>query len=109
MPLCTDFLVIGSGVAGLSFALEAARSGDVLIVTKRSADESNTKYAQGGIAAVLGAGDSFESHIEDTIRAGSGLCHELAVEVCIKEGPARLKMLRDIGARFDRAEDAKDD
>src|SRR5258708_15095106 len=109
MPLCTDYLVIGSGVAGLSFALEAAASGDVLIVTKRSADESNTKYAQGGIAAVLGEGDSFEAHIEDTIRAGLGLCHERAVEVCVQAGPARIKMLRDVGAKFDRAEDAKDD
>src|SRR5258708_11658611 len=109
MPLCTDYLVIGSGVAGLSFALEAAASGDVLIVTKRSADESNTKYAQGGIAAVLGEGDSFEAHIDDTLRAGGGLCHERAVEVCVKEGPARIKTLRDLGAKFDRAGDAKDD
>src|SRR5258708_33182954 len=109
MPLCTDYLGIGSGVGGLSFALEAAASGDVLIVTKRSADESNTKYAQGGIAAGLGEGDSFEAHIEDTIRAGLGLCHERAVEVCVKDGPSRIKMLRDVGAKFDRAGDAKDD
>ncbi|HLK36691.1 MAG TPA: L-aspartate oxidase [Polyangiaceae bacterium] len=108
MSLSTDYLVIGSGVAGLSFALEAAESGDVLIVTKRSADESNTKYAQGGIAAVVGAGDSFEAHIADTQRAGAGLCHELAVEVCVKEGPARLAMLRDLGARFDVVEGSVD-
>ncbi len=104
MPITTDYLVIGSGVAGLSFAIEAAAHGDVLIVTKRSAEESNTKYAQGGIAAVLSAADSFASHISDTLQAGAGLCHELAVEVCVKEGPARIRMLQDIGARFDRAE-----
>ena len=107
MPLTTDYLVIGSGVAGLSFALEAAAHGDVLVVTKRSADESNTKYAQGGIAAVLSAADSFAAHISDTLQAGAGLCHELAVEVCVKEGPARIRMLQDIGARFDRAEGPK--
>src|SRR5580693_2749194 len=107
MPITTDYLVIGTGVAGLSFALEAAASGDVLVVTKRSADESNTKYAQGGIAAVLGEGDSFAAHIADTLRAGAGLCHELAVDICVKEAPARIKMLRDVGARFDMAEGAK--
>ena len=103
MPLTTDYLVIGSGVAGLAFALEAAAHGDVTILTKRSADESNTKYAQGGIAAVLGAGDSFESHIKDTLLAGAGLCHERTVEICVREGPARIRALRDIGARFDEA------
>ncbi len=109
MQITTDYLVIGSGVAGLSFALEAAASGDVLIVTKRSADESNTKYAQGGIAAVLGAADSFDAHVEDTLRAGAGLCHERAVEVAVTEGPSRIKMLRDVGARFDKADGATDD
>jgi L-aspartate oxidase len=104
MPLTTDYLVIGSGVAGLSFALEASAHGDVVVVTKRTADESNTKYAQGGIAAVLSAGDSFEAHIADTLRAGAGLCHELAVEICVKEGPERIRMLQSLGARFDRAE-----
>jgi L-aspartate oxidase len=108
MPITTDYLVIGSGVAGLSFALEAAMSGDVLIVTKRSADESNTKYAQGGIAAVLGEGDSFAAHVADTLRAGAGLCHERAVEICVEEAPARIKMLRDVGANFDKAEDKAD-
>jgi L-aspartate oxidase len=105
----TDYLVIGTGVAGLSFALDGATNGDVLIVTKGSADESNTKYAQGGIAAVLGTGDSFEAHISDTVRAGAGLCHERAVEVCVKEGPARIKALRDVGARFDTANGTQDD
>jgi L-aspartate oxidase len=104
MPITCDFLVIGSGVAGLSFALEAASYGDVVLVTKRARDESNTRYAQGGIAAVLGATDSFEAHIKDTIDAGAGLCHERAVETCVKEGPERIAMLQQIGARFDRAE-----
>jgi L-aspartate oxidase len=108
--ITTDYLVIGSGVAGLSLALEASSHGDVLLVTKRSADESNTKYAQGGIAAVLSSADSFESHVSDTRTAGAGLCHDLAVEVCVREGPGRIKALRDIGTRFDLAEgDAKDD
>jgi L-aspartate oxidase len=108
MPLTTDYLVIGGGIAGLSFALEASTSGDVLVLTKGSAGESNTRYAQGGIAAVLDAADTFEAHIQDTIRAGAGLCHERVVELCVKEGPARVKMLRDIGARFDLAVEAKD-
>jgi L-aspartate oxidase len=109
VPLTTDYLVIGSGVAGLTFALEAAAHGDVLLVTKRNADESNTKYAQGGIAAVLSAGDSFDAHIADTLKAGAGLCHERTVEICVKEGPARVRDLQNVGARFDRAEGAKDD
>ena len=110
MRITTDYLVIGSGVAGLSFALEASAHADVLLVTKRSADESNTKYAQGGIAAVLSSEDSFEAHVADTRTAGAGLCHDLAVEVCVREGPGRIKALRDIGTRFDLAEGAgKDD
>lgn len=103
MALTCDYLVLGSGVAGLSFALEAAAHGDVIVVTKRSADESNTKYAQGGIAAVLGATDSFAEHIQDTIAAGAGLCHEKVVEICVTEGPERIAKLREIGARFDHA------
>ena len=103
MPITTDCLVIGSGVAGLSLALEAAAHGDVIIVTKRAAEESNTKYAQGGIAAVLSSEDSFDAHIADTLQAGAGLCHELAVEICVKEGPARIQALQDLGAHFDRA------
>jgi L-aspartate oxidase len=108
MPITCDFLVVGSGVAGLSFVLEAAKLGDVVLVTKRESDESNTRYAQGGIAAVLDAKDSFESHIRDTVLAGAGLCHERAVETCVKEGPDRIAMLQRIGARFDRAERKSD-
>jgi L-aspartate oxidase len=103
MPQTCDYLVIGSGIAGLSFALEAAEHGDVLLVTKRSRDESNTKYAQGGIAAVLDEKDSFDAHVKDTIVAGAGLNHPRAVELCVKDAPGRIKMLRDIGAKFDLA------
>jgi L-aspartate oxidase len=103
MPVTCDFLVIGSGIAGLSFAIEAARFGDVILVTKRSRDESSTKYAQGGIAAVLAEGDSFEAHMKDTLVAGAGLSHEKPTEICVKEGPARIRMLMDLGARFDTA------
>ncbi len=104
MRVTCDFLVLGSGIAGLSFALEASQFGDVVLVTKRSADESNTKYAQGGIAAVLADTDSFQSHLDDTLRAGAGLCHERVVELCVKDGPARIDMLRKLGAKFDRAD-----
>ena len=99
-----DFLVLGSGVAGLTFALEAAKYGDVILITKRAREESNTKYAQGGVAAVLGKSDNFESHIKDTMVAGAGLCHEKTVEICVKEAPERIRALREIGVRFDRAE-----
>ena len=101
MAITCDYLVIGSGIAGLSFALEASEHGDVVLVTKRQRDESNTKYAQGGIAAVLAEGDSFADHIRDTLIAGAGLCHERVVELCVKDGPARVNMLRQIGARFE--------
>jgi len=103
MPLTCDFLVIGSGIAGLSFALEASAFGDVIIVTKRAREESNTKYAQGGIAAVLDEDDSFEAHIKDTVVAGAGLNHARAVEVTVKDAPARIAMLREAGAKFDLA------
>ena len=100
MALQCDYLVIGSGVAGLAFALEAAQHGDVILVTKRDADESNTRYAQGGIASVLSKTDSFESHIKDTLEAGAGLCHDLAVDVCVREGPARIDWLAQQGVNF---------
>ncbi|MBX3224313.1 MAG: L-aspartate oxidase [Labilithrix sp.] len=103
MPLTCDFLVIGSGIAGLSFALEAAEHGEVIVVTKRSREESNTKYAQGGIAAVLDEDDSFDAHVADTMTAGVGLNHIRAVELTVKDAPARIAMLRSAGAKFDLA------
>lgn len=97
-----DFLVIGSGIAGLSFALKAAKHGKVLIVTKANADESNTKYAQGGVAVVVDKeDDSFEKHIEDTIIAGDGLCNKEVVEIVVKEGPERIQEIIDYGTSFD--------
>jgi L-aspartate oxidase len=103
MPLTCDFLVVGSGIAGLSFALEAADHGDVIVVTKRAREESNTRYAQGGIAAVLDESDSFEAHVNDTITAGAGLNHVRAVELTVNDAPARIAMLRKAGAKFDLA------
>jgi len=103
MRLTCDFLVIGSGIAGLSFALEAAERGEVIVVTKRGREESNTKYAQGGIAAVLDEADSFEAHVNDTIVAGAGLNHPRAVELTVRDAPARIAMLRNAGAKFDLA------
>ena len=101
----TDFLVIGSGVAGLSFALKAAELGKVLVITKAKKEESNTKYAQGGIAGVFSDKDSFEKHVQDTLIAGDGLCKEDVVRMVVENGPARIKELMEIGARFDRKED----
>ena len=97
-----DFLIIGSGIAGLSFALKAARLGKVLIVTKSNEDESNTKYAQGGVAVVTDKGDSFDKHIEDTLIAGDGLCDHQVVENVVKEGPERIAELIAYGTEFDR-------
>jgi len=97
-----DFLVIGSGIAGLSFALKAARYGTVLILTKSDEDETNTKYAQGGIAAVTTTEDSFEKHLEDTLIAGDGLCDRDIVEMVVKEGPARIKDIIAWGTDFDK-------
>lgn len=104
-----DYLVIGSGIAGLTYALKvASHSPDksVLIITKTVADETNTKYAQGGIAGVTDfQNDSFEKHIEDTLIAGDGLCSEATVEVVVKEGPERIREIIEWGARFDREPD----
>lgn len=95
-----EFLVIGSGIAGLSFALQAAEVGTVAIITKKERAESNTNYAQGGIAAVFSVEDSFDLHIQDTLQAGVGLCHREAVEVLVREGPDRLKELIAFGVDF---------
>jgi len=100
-----DFLVIGSGIAGLTYALKAARHGRVAVVTKAHAAESSTKYAQGGISAVWDPADSVESHVEDTHVAGAFLCDERAVEVVCTEGPERVRELIALGAEFSRAAD----
>ncbi|MEW6774487.1 MAG: L-aspartate oxidase [Bacteroidota bacterium] len=101
----TDFLVIGSGIAGLSYALKVAAYGKVLIVTKDRRDESNTKYAQGGIAAVWDmTHDSIEKHIQDTISAGAGLNDVEIVKMVVSEGPQRVKELIDLGANFDKVD-----
>ncbi|WP_423148796.1 L-aspartate oxidase [Rubrolithibacter danxiaensis] len=97
-----NFLVIGSGIAGLSFALKAAKHGKVLIVTKANEDESNTKYAQGGVAVVVDKGDSFDKHIQDTLIAGDGLCDKKVVEIVVKEGPDRIQEIIDYGTNFDK-------
>ena len=98
----SQFLVVGSGLAGLSFALKAAALGDVSILTKKNLIESNSDYAQGGIAAVLSPDDSFESHIEDTLRLGKGLSDPIAVELMVKRAPAEIQWLIDMGVNFDR-------
>jgi L-aspartate oxidase len=105
VAITSDFLVIGSGVAGLTFALDAAEHGSVTIITKRAREESNTRYAQGGIAAVFAPDDSAEAHAKDTLIAGAGLCHEVVAEICAKEGTDRVKELIARGARFDREGD----
>src|SRR5918993_1073038 len=94
-------LVVGSGVAGLHAAWRASSEGDVMVLTKRSLFDSATAYAQGGIAAALGAGDSPELHRKDTLAAGAALCDAEAVEVLVKEGPARVRELHTAGADFD--------
>ncbi len=98
----TDVLVIGSGVAGLSAAIEAAKCSKVLIITKDKLRECNTDRAQGGIAVVLSPGDSYERHIEDTIRVGSGLCNEAAVRILVEEGSFRIQEFIQWGAEFDK-------
>ena len=102
----TDFLVIGSGIAGLTYALKLAQrfpEKQVTIITKASPDETNTKYAQGGVAVVNDLeNDSFAKHIEDTLIAGDGLCNEAVVEIVVKEGPARVQEIIDWGAQFDK-------
>lgn len=99
-----DFLVIGSGIAGLTYALKVADHGKVMIITKASADESNTKYAQGGIAGVMTAPDTFEKHIHDTLECGDGLCKKSIVKMVVKEGVERIREIIEWGAEFDKNE-----
>jgi len=102
--LSYDFIVLGSGIAGLTFALKAAQQGRVAIITKKHKAESNTNYAQGGIAAVTSQEDSFEMHIKDTCNAGAGLCKEDIVRTIISEGPDRIQELIELGMRFSERE-----
>ena len=107
MPHTTDYLVIGSGIAGLTFALDLAErvtDARVTVITKRQAADANTQYAQGGIAVVMSEDDTPEAHKRDTMIAGAGLCHEVAVERCVREGPDRLRELMTRGASFDMAD-----
>ncbi|XP_042500279.1 L-aspartate oxidase, chloroplastic [Macadamia integrifolia] len=102
---CFDFAVIGSGVAGLRYALEVSKHGSVAVITKAESHESNTNYAQGGVSAVLGPLDSVENHMRDTIVAGAYLCDEETVRVVCTEGPDRVRELIAMGASFDHGDD----
>src|SRR5215213_5746653 len=99
-----DFIVLGSGIAGLSFALKVAPHGRVAIITKKNRAESNTNYAQGGIAAVTSKEDSFEMHVRDTLQAGAGLCKESVVRTIVEEGPACIEELIRLGMKFSERE-----
>src|SRR5216683_6822511 len=95
-----DFLILGSGIAGLTFALKVAKTGLVAIITKKNRAESNTNYAQGGIAAVTSSDDSFELHVRDTLVSGAGLCKQDVVRTIVGEGPALVRELVELGVRF---------
>ncbi len=103
-----DFLVIGSGLAGMNAALRLAEHGRVVVVTKRDVSDSNTAWAQGGIASVVGGDDSFEAHLNDTLSAGAGLCDEQAVRSIISDGPHAIERLVDLGVTFDKKGDVFD-
>jgi L-aspartate oxidase len=105
----TDFLVIGGGIAGMIFAIKASAIGSVTVLTKAASDEANTAYAQGGIASVWSVADSFESHIEDTLRAGAGLCDRTAVEAIVRDGPEAVRELIALGTQFTRIEEGGED
>jgi len=99
-----DFVVLGSGIAGLTFALNVAEKGSVAIITKKNRAESNTNYAQGGIACVTSNEDTFDLHVRDTLEAGAGLCNEEVVRGIVEEGPARIKELIELGMSFSERE-----
>lgn len=107
MIVKTDILVIGSGIAGLRFAIEASQFAEVYIVTKKNRAESNTNYAQGGIASVLSTDDRAELHVADTLSAGDGLCNREAVERIVNEGPSEIQKLIDIGTQFSKTSNGK--
>src|SRR5580693_8897551 len=96
-----DFVIVGSGIAGLSLALRLAKFGTVAMVTKRNLPDSNTAWAQGGVAAVTSAEDSFDLHVKDTLVAGAGLCHPDAVRTIVTEGPSAIQDLMELGVHFD--------
>ena len=100
-----DFLVIGSGLAGLSFALKVAPYGRVCLVSKTTLEETNTRYAQGGIAAVIDASDSYEKHVNDTLIAGDGHCDEMVVRMVVREAPEQIRQLIEWGTHFDKTHD----
>jgi L-aspartate oxidase len=102
----TDFLVVGSGSAGLRAAIEANHHGDVVLITKSALQESNTRYAQGGIAVAMSADDEIGFHVEDTLKAGAGLCNETAVQIMVEEGIERVSELIQWGANFDKEGEA---
>ncbi|MDG5799276.1 L-aspartate oxidase [Marinilabiliaceae bacterium ANBcel2] len=104
-----DFLVIGSGIAGLSFALQVAEKGRVCVITKKNLTDTNTVYAQGGISSVTYSPDDFEKHIKDTISAGGGLCDKEVVRKVVTQAPRQIKRLMDWGTRFDKKDDGKFD
>jgi len=104
-----DYAVIGSGLAGLSFALKAARTGTVVIITKKAKAESNTAWAQGGIACVTDETDSIESHVQDTLVSGAGLCDEKVVRSIVHDGPGRIAELMELGVIFDQHSDGRPD
>ncbi|MCD6461087.1 L-aspartate oxidase [bacterium] len=109
MDYQTDYLVIGSGIAGLMFALKASKHANITIITKRSIDESNSNYAQGGIATVMSSADSFDEHIKDTITCGGGLCHRDIVEKTIQRGPQAIRDLMNYGVQFTKSASNKDE
>ena len=100
----TDFLIIGSGIAGLSFALKVADFGKVTIITKKNIKKTNTALAQGGVAAVFDQADSFDLHIKDTLAAGDGLCNEDVVERVVNDGPERIRKIAELGAVFNKSD-----
>jgi L-aspartate oxidase len=103
----TDYLVIGSGIAGLHFANLASAHGRVVVITKKEPSESNTNYAQGGVAAVLATDDSFAQHVQDTLTTGDGLCNREVVEMCVEAGPEQVRRLLDYGVRLERNADGE--
>lgn len=103
-----DYIVLGSGIAGLTFALKVASRGSVAILTKKNRAESNTNYAQGGIACVTGADDSFQLHVRDTLEAGAGLCQESVVRETVQEAPERIQELIQLGVEFSKAQEGYD-